>query len=283
MGGLVPPLQAFVQPARYDGLLEMRVQHQALGVGGGGVVQVQVVVGDAAIPIRAPGCAGNIVNRLQHKRDGATGLQAGHEIGGTQGHLARAVVVAGKGQRSVLAGKHHALQPGAHGLALHHVAEKSAEVPQGRAPGVFTRQQVAPARGHHVQLVARVVQHFIHTVAIEGLQVTAKQLAHVLGAGPLFTRLQGVMLVNVVMLQAGKGRQRIIQTRRGHAPRAYGRPNQVHRLAGLRQPVAKDEAVQRPENKSLRATGGSRQSTNIARLQPMLGHVAPCQGAGVDV
>jgi len=85
----VSPLERFVEPAGHHTFLKMRVQHD------GTLwtfqwcfpVQVQVVIGDAAIPIRPPRCARDVVHGFQGKRDGAARLQCGHEVALGQGHL----------------------------------------------------------------------------------------------------------------------------------------------------------------------------------------------------
>jgi len=48
----VPPTQALVQPARHDGALKVRVQHEAVSVAGR-IVVMQVAVGNAADPVGA--------------------------------------------------------------------------------------------------------------------------------------------------------------------------------------------------------------------------------------
>ena len=71
------------------------------------------------------------------------------------------------------------------------------------------------------------------------------------------------------MLQQLEGRYRLGQATGGHAPGANAGPHQVHRLRAARQPPAKDEAVERPEDQALGATGRGRNHTHVARLQPM--------------
>ena len=85
-------------------------------------------------------------------------------------------------------------------------------------------------RGHHMQAVARVLQHLGHAPTVKGLQVAAEFAADLLGGGTLLPRRWLVALVDVVVLQPLQRGDRIVQTGRGHAPRADGRPHQMHRL-----------------------------------------------------
>ena len=49
---------------------------------------MQVVIGNSAIPIGSRRRTGDVVNRLENKRNRATGLQCGVEVGGCEQHLA---------------------------------------------------------------------------------------------------------------------------------------------------------------------------------------------------
>ena len=138
-------------------------------------------------------------------------------------------------------------------------------------------------RGHDVQLVARVAQHLGNAPAVKGLQVVAKLVAHLLRAHALLALGQLVVLVDVVVLQPLKGGHRLVQAGRGHAPGANGRAHQRHVLAALRQPLAKDKTVQRPQYQTLGATGGGRNHAHVRGLQAVRLHMGAGAGPGVDI
>ena len=67
-----------------------------------GVIQMQVVVGNAAVPIRPCRRLRDVMYRLQQERYGATGLQRAHEVVWRQRALQGRIVLITKGQRSPL-------------------------------------------------------------------------------------------------------------------------------------------------------------------------------------
>ena len=133
-----------------------------------------------------------------------------------------------------------------------------------------------------MQPVARVAQHLVDAPAVERPQVGAKARADLVGAVPLLARWQLVVLGDVVALQPLQRGQGLVQTGGGHAPGPDGRTHQVHRLRTARQPVAKDEAVQRPEDQALGATGGRGNDAHVLRAQAVLFDVGAGRGAGVE-
>ena len=133
-----------------------------------------------------------------------------------------------------------------------------------------------------MQVVARVAQHLVDAPAIKGLQVVAKFAAHLFGAGPLVSDGQLVVLGDVVALQALKSRHWVGQRGGGHAPSANGRADQVHRLGAVREPVAKNEAVQRAEDETLGPTGRARNSTDVFGPQAVGADVRQRGRAGVQ-
>ena len=75
------PLQGFIQPTRHHCFLEMGIQNNGAGACRL-VVQMQVVVGNTAVPISPSGCVWNVMHRLQHERNRATCLYGWHEAAG---------------------------------------------------------------------------------------------------------------------------------------------------------------------------------------------------------
>ena len=124
-----------------------------------------------------------------------------------------------------------------------------------------------------MQPVARVAQYISHLARVKAGQLAAKVLAHRVGGRKLFTRFERVVLPNVVMLQLRKPRYRVIQASRSHAPRANRRAHQMHVMACLRQPIAKNKPIQRPKYQTLGATRRAWHHPNVLRLQAVLGDV----------
>ncbi len=133
-----------------------------------------------------------------------------------------------------------------------------------------------------MQPVARVVQHLVDASAEEAPQVGAKARADLVGAVPLLARRQFVVLGDVVALQPRQRGQGLVQAGGGHAPGPDGRAHQVHRLGAARQPVAKDEAVQRPEDQALGAAGRGGNDAHVLRAQAVLFDVGAGRGAGIE-
>src|SRR5574343_136094 len=278
------PFERLVEPAGYHLSLKVRVQHDALlgPVGRRLPVQVQVVVGDAAVPISTGRRPRNVVHRLQHERDRAAGLHRRHEVGFGQAVLAGAKVGGSKGQRT-MAGKHHPLQPCPKRRPCHGIAQVRARIAQRRAQRVLALQHMAPAGGHHMQAVTRVLQHLGHAPAIERLKAVSKLAADLLGRHPLLAGRQFVVLVDVVVLEPLKGGHRFIQAGRGHAPGANRCAHQMHRPARLGQPLPKNEPVQWSKNQALGATGSRRNDTDVLGFEPMFTNMRLGLGAGMDV
>ncbi len=141
---------------------------------------------------------------------------------------------------------------------------------------------MAATRCNHMQVVAGVLQHLVHPSGIKALQVLPKLLAHLRCGGALFARGHLVVLAHVGVFQALQGSHRVIETSGGHAPRANRRTHQVHRLGRLRQPLAKQKPVKRPQDEPLGPTGCGGHHPDIGRLQAALGQVLVGQWAGVD-
>ena len=66
-------------------------------------------------------------------------------------------------------------------------------------------------------------------------------------------------------------------------PRANRCSDQVHGLAALRQPLAKNEAVQRTQNQPFGAARGTRYDANVFRPQSVFTDVGQSLGACVDL
>ena len=120
-----------------------------------------------------------------------------------------------------------------------------------------------------MQAVAGVVQQVFDLATKKVEQAQAKLAADLLGTGALLTGLQFVMLGNVVALQALKGGHAARQAGRRHAPSTYGGAHQVHGLGALGQPLAKNKAVQRPQDQTLGTTGRARHGGNVVGRQAM--------------
>ena len=134
-----------------------------------------------------------------------------------------------------------------------------------------------------MQAVARVVEHFADMAAIKSLQGLAELVAHLLGAGALLAFGYFVLLVNVVVRQAFKTENGVVQTRCGHTPRANGGAYEVDGLCALRQPFTKQKAVQWPEDQALGASRSSGYDSNVFGLQAMGLDVGQGFWASVDV
>mgnify|MGYP000502856529 CR=1 FL=1 len=147
---------------------------------------------------------------------------------------------------------------------------------------VLARQHMAPARGHQMQVVARMLQHLGHAPAVKRLQAVAKLAADLLGRHPLLAGRQLVMLGNVVALQPLKGGHRVIQAGRGHAPGANGGADQMHWLVGLRQPLTKNESVQLSKDQSFGPARSGWHGAHVLGAQATLrqgrGQEVPSQG-----
>ncbi len=134
-----------------------------------------------------------------------------------------------------------------------------------------------------MQAVTGMLQHLTHPARVKSLQIVAKQLADHGRTGALVPGWHFKVLVNVVVLQPLQRGHRVVQTGRGHAPGPNGRPHQIHGLAGLGQPLPKDEPVQRPQQQALGATCGGGDGANGVRRQPVLGNDLLCQWTRVNV
>ena len=91
------------------------------------------------------------------------------------------------------------------------------------------------------------------------------------------------MLGDVVALQPFKRRYRVIQAGGGHAPGTNGSAHQVHRLAGLRQPLAKDETVQRTEDQPFGAARCGGDDPDVLGLETVLADMDQRFGACMNV
>ena len=134
-----------------------------------------------------------------------------------------------------------------------------------------------------MQTIARMAQRLVDATAVKGLQALSKSPADLLGAHTLLARQRFVVLVDVVVLQALKRRHRVVQASGGHAPGTNRRAHQVHGLRALRQPVPKNEAVQRPEDQTLGATGCARNDADVLRAQAVFADMGQGFGACVDM
>ena len=135
-------LQSLVQPARTTA--RWKCGYSTRPSVHGRVVQVQVVVGDAAVPVGAGRRAGNVVHGLQRERDRAAGLQGRVEVGRVQRHLAGAVVVRAKRQRLARVENTTRSSQAPMALRLHRIGEEGPQVTQRRAQAVLAPQQWRP-------------------------------------------------------------------------------------------------------------------------------------------
>jgi len=90
------------------------------------------------------------------------------------------------------------------------------------------------------------------------------------------------VLRDVVALQPLERAHRLAQAGGGHAPGADRGADQVDRVVGRRQPLAEQEAIERPEDQALRAAGGGRHHADVARRQALAFDVPARRGPGVD-
>ena len=81
-----------------------------------------------------------------------------------------------------------------------------------------------------MQPKAWVAQHLLYPAAVETFQALAELLADKISRWALLTGLQFGVLVKVVMLQPLEGLCGLVQASRRHAPRAYRRTDQMHRV-----------------------------------------------------
>ena len=220
----------FVQPARHHCPLEMRIQHKALCAGTSGIVQVQVVVGQATVPISTGWCARNVVNRLQHKRNGTAGLQGQIEIGVAQIELARWIVAAVKRQGCSRRREDDALEPAAKSPALHQITEPGTHKAQCGAIALLASEQLAPVRREDVQPKAGMRKYFLNTPVVKGSQTLTKQAAYRGSRWSLLTGIQFIVLTDVVMFKPQESCYRFIQAGCSHAPRANRSTDQMHLL-----------------------------------------------------
>ncbi len=162
------------------------------------------------------------------------------------------------------------------------VGEECAKVAQRRGHLVLTAQHVAATRGDDVQPIAGMANHFLHPAPVENLQALAELLTDGIGGRALLAGLEFVMLVDVIGFEALECGRRVVQAGRGHAPRAYGRTHQVHRMAALRQPVTKDKAVQSAKDQALGPACRPGYDGNVCRLEAVLLDMPACLGTGVN-
>jgi choline dehydrogenase-like flavoprotein len=90
------------------------------------------------------------------------------------------------------------------------------------------------------------------------------------------------MLVDVIVLEALQGLDRLMQTRCGHAPSADRSAYQINGLMTLRQPIAEQKTVQRPQDQALRPARCARNHAHMARHQAVFADMGQGFGASVD-
>ena len=235
----------------------------------GRVIQVQVVVGDAAVPIRARRRARNVVHGRQG-RTGSSSSRAGrgascsavrwpHCACGSQA-VAAATVRAGRKTPRVPTNR-----PWLCGSLC---CGKSAQVAQRRAQPALAPQQMPTAAGEYMQAKARMAQHLglVPAKALRKL-LSRTALAHCCSAGGRTGQMRR-NVVDVVVRhprEAGAGSP-------GRpwpcAKRRWTRPaDESSGAAG--QPVAENETVQRVQDQALGATGRSRDDAHVIRSKAM--------------
>ncbi|MDV7397053.1 hypothetical protein RZS08_36980, partial [Arthrospira platensis SPKY1] len=92
-----------------------------------------------------------------------------------------------------------------------------------------------------------------------------------------------VLLMDVIVLQPFEGGHGPIEAGRGHAPGADRRTHQIHRVVAGGQPLAKQEAIERPEDQALGPTGRPRHHPDVPRQKALLTNVSDGLGTGMDV
>ena len=158
--GAVALLPGLVEPAGHDAALEMRVRAARPPRSHRRVVQVQVVVGDAAVPIRAARRAGHVVHGLR-ARTGSSSWPGSPEPGccAVSAALRLRKSDSGNGNGSRGSPKTTRSSHAAQRAAACGVGDEGAQVAQRRAPSAFAPQQVAAMAGEHVQPEPRWRQH----------------------------------------------------------------------------------------------------------------------------
>ncbi len=272
-------LQRLVEPPRHDRLLEVRIEHQA--VGHGRVVQVQVVVGDAAVPVGAGRRAGDVVHGVEPERDRAAREDADREVVGGERRAPGAEVMQRERQRLAAVGEHHAFEPRGHRAPAQQIGREGGRVAERRTQPSLASQQMAAAAREHMQTQTRVRQHFMLAAAETLGELRAEHRADV-RRGRRASRQVVVLLVDVVVRHLREGRDRIRQARRRHPPRADRRAEQMHAAGSLRQPPAEDELVERHQRQPLRAAGRGRDHAHVVRRQAPLAQQRQRPCAGVD-
>lgn len=135
--------------------------------------------------------------------------------------------------------------------------------PRRRAQPVFTSRQVPPAGGDDMQAEPPVCQNFVCASTVKIAQAFAKQFAHGFGCRPGLARSQFVVLPDVVVLQALECGERIVQTRRCHAPGTYRRADQMQFARARRQSLAKQKTVERYQNQAFGPSGSPGDGADI--------------------
>lgn len=95
-------------------------------------------------------------------------------------------------------------------------------------------------------------------------------------------RCRRVMLRDVVALQTMVDGHRVVQAGGGHALGTDRRTHQIDRLTVLRQPLAKQEPVQRPEDEALRSARSASDRGDMVRVQALTGQQLQGQRAGMN-
>ncbi len=194
----------------------MRVENQP---GTAVVAQVEVVINDAAIPVVACGCAGDVALARQHKGNRATGLQGEGDCGGSQRSVGGVEVRQGKlGSWLLAAVEHHALETGTQQSAVDAIAEGGSPhggTEQCRLPGAC---RASAAGSHNMGAPARVAGQ---CGAALGTQQRGQYL-RTGGADFIGRRPGAVSLLQIGLLKALQRRYRVWLRQAGVAPGADG-------------------------------------------------------------
>ena len=247
------------------------------------VVPVQVVVGDAAVPVGSGRAAGDVVHGLEHEGNRARGQQRRLEVIAGEPHAAVPEIVEIDRQRLAVRREHDPLEPGAQGLAARCIAEHRPQVAQRRAHPTLASQHMPAARGDDMQPIARMPDDRLDVPVEEGIQLARELPAHQLGAGQLAPRLGLVALVDVVVREALEEGCSALHRAGGHAPGADRGADEMHGVAALRHPAAEELPVEMAEDESLGAAGRAGHHADVLRLQAAIADVPQGPGAGVDL
>ena len=247
---------------------------------------MQVIVGDAAVPVSATRRAGDVVHGLQPERDRTTGQQRGLEIAGIERDLATAEIIQWHRHARTRPGKNHPLDPVPKRAARQQIGSEGAGIAQRRAQAPFPAQDMAAARSEDMQAKPRMTEQ-MGLAPAKALRQLARKVAADQFRSRAFTGQAVVALIHIVMRQPGKLGLGLLciarQAGRRHTPGADRSAEQMHLMAAVCQPVTEDELIQRAEDQPFRPASSGRDQLYILRPQATLGQASQGTRAGEDL